>query len=254
MFVEDQCFNRFLQTCAHSKQLLVWIESKSEKFHSSTLKFLGQEMGIFPRCDNFKPQLRKWSNKVLLLVNPLFKSFIVLIQLHMPLYLHSSGSELPAVETHRILFSHPLFLFLWTMRSNTTDNSAFPSVISTSAFPFLKASVMIFAWSSEYFVHVDLAASISQVKVETLVEFDAAPFTAPFASTFDFFARTVGDASGPSELATKSHKCIYSSVKSMPETQHSKISSSISTKVLKNLQKMLDWTRFKSTLSEKSLF
>ena len=103
--------------------------------------------------------------------------------------LHSSGSELPAVETHLILFSHPLFLFLCTIRSNITDNSDFPSVISTCVLPSLKASVIILTCSLEYLVHVDLSASLSHVREVRLGELklEAAVRTVPFASTFTFF-------------------------------------------------------------------
>ena len=103
--------------------------------------------------------------------------------------LHSSGSELPAVETHLILFSHPLFLFLCTIRSNITDNSDFPSVISTCVLPSLKASVIILTCSLEYLVHVDLSASLSHVREVRLGELklEAAARTVPFVSTFTFF-------------------------------------------------------------------
>ena len=103
--------------------------------------------------------------------------------------LHSSGSELPAVETHLILFSHPLFLFLCTIRSNITDNSDFPSVISTCVLPSLKASVIILTCSLEYLVHVDLSASLSHVREVRLgeLELEAAARTVPFVSTFTLF-------------------------------------------------------------------
>lgn len=103
--------------------------------------------------------------------------------------LHSSGSELPTVETHLILFSHPLFLFLCTIRSNITDNSDFPSVISTCVLPSLKASVIILTCSLEYLVHVDLSASLSHVREVRLgeLELEAAARTVPFVSTFTLF-------------------------------------------------------------------
>lgn len=117
--------------------------------------------------------------------------------------LHSSGSELPAVETHLILFSHPLFLFLCTIRSNITDNSDFPSVISTCALPSLKASVIILTCSLEYLVHVDLSASLSHVREVRLGELklEAAARTVPFVSTFTFFDWVASVVSLLSELA-----------------------------------------------------
>ena len=104
-------------------------------------------------------------------------------------YLHSSRSELPTVETHLILFSHPLFLFLCTIRSNITDNSDFPSVISTCVLPSLKASVIILTCSLGYLVHVDLSASLSHVREVRLGELklEDAARTVPFVSTFTFF-------------------------------------------------------------------
>jgi len=120
-------------------------------------------------------------------------------------YPHSSGSELPAVETHLILFSHPLFLFLCTIRSNITDNSDFPSMISTCALPSLKASVIILTCSLEYLVHVDLSASLSHVRELRLGELklEAAARTVPFVSTLTFFAWVASVVSLLSELAKK---------------------------------------------------
>ena len=116
--------------------------------------------------------------------------------------LHSSGSELPSAKTQRILFSHPLFLFLWTILSNITVTSDLPSVKSASVFPVLKASLIIATWSAENFVHVDLSASLSQITDLRFRGSDATVCNVPFVSTFAFFALTVSAvASCPSELA-----------------------------------------------------